>query len=156
MYLSPLNFVESYLSAISPACVFLSFFLSFFRFHRIPSKFLRTLITIGECRLLLFWAIGQVLQNLWYFDFLTWESIKNLQCGISRKRLIVERNGRKVGTRPTRVHKCRVLLMPNCFSFDLGLFGALCTCKILNFMIFKTILLPQFLSNFTQPLYKVS
>ncbi len=32
---------------------------------------LRTLLTQVECRLLLFLAFGQDLQNLWYFDILT-------------------------------------------------------------------------------------
>ncbi len=35
---------------------------------------MRTLLTMGECRLLLFLAIGQVLQNLWHFEVLTLES----------------------------------------------------------------------------------
>ncbi len=29
---------------------------------------MRTLLTMGECRLLLFLAISQVLQNLWHFE----------------------------------------------------------------------------------------
>ncbi len=40
----------------------------------------------------------------------------NLKCGISQKRLIVERNGRTFGTRGTTVHICRVLLMPDSLS----------------------------------------
>ncbi len=38
-------------------------------------KFMRTLLTIEEWRLLLFLAIGQILQNLWYFEILTLESL---------------------------------------------------------------------------------
>ncbi len=34
----------------------------------------------------------------------------NLKCGITQKRLIVEQNGRKFGTRGSAVHKCRVPL----------------------------------------------
>ncbi len=44
----------------------------------------------------------------------------NLKCGISQKRLIVERNGRKFGARGTTVHICRVLLMPNSLSLVWG------------------------------------
>ena len=32
---------------------------------------------------------------MWHFEILTWSQLENLKCGISRKRLIVERNGRK-------------------------------------------------------------
>ena len=38
-------------------------------------EFMRTLLTIGECRLLLFLTTGQVLQNLWHFEILTLESL---------------------------------------------------------------------------------
>ncbi len=44
----------------------------------------------------------------------------NLKCGISQKRLIVERNERKFGTRDTTVHMCRVLLMLNSLSLVWG------------------------------------
>ncbi len=49
----------------------------------------------------------------------------NLNCGISRKRLVVERNGRKFGTLGTTVHICEVLLMPDPLSLVWGSFGAL-------------------------------
>ncbi len=39
-----------------------------------------------------------------------------LKCGISHKRLIVERNGQIFGTWGTTVHICRVLLLPNSLS----------------------------------------
>ena len=39
-------------------------------------------------------------------------NVKILRCGISRKRMIVEPNGRKFGTRGTRVNICRVLFLP--------------------------------------------
>ena len=57
-----------------------------------------------ECRLLLFLAIDQGLQNLWHFKILTMESIGKLKYGTSRKWLIVERNGRKFGSRGTTSH----------------------------------------------------
>ena len=46
----------------------------------------------------------------------------NLKCGISQKqkRLIMERNGRKFGTRGTKAHMCRVLLMPDSLSLVWG------------------------------------
>ena len=40
----------------------------------------------------------------------------NLKCRISQKRLIIERNGRKFGTRGTTLHICRILLMPDPLS----------------------------------------
>ncbi len=43
-----------------------------------------------------------------------------LKCEISHKRLIVERNGRKFGTRGTTVHIGRVLLMPDSLSLVWG------------------------------------
>ncbi len=45
---------------------------------------------------------------------------KKLRCEISRKRLIVERNGRKIDTRGNTVHACRVLLMPDSLKLVWG------------------------------------
>ena len=42
------------------------------------------------------------------------------KCAICWKRLIVERNGRKCGTRGTTVHICRVLLMLDSLSLVWG------------------------------------
>ena len=69
------------------------------------------------------------------------------------KRLIVEQNGQKFGTRGTTVHNCKVLLTPDSLNL-IGLvsFGAL--CKISSFNIFKT-LLSQFSSDFNQTPLKV-
>ncbi len=44
----------------------------------------------------------------------------NLKCGISHKRIIVERNGRKFGARCTTVHICRVFLMADSLSLVWG------------------------------------
>ncbi len=44
----------------------------------------------------------------------------NLNCGISQKRLIVERNGQKFGNRGTTVYICRVLFMPDSLSLVWG------------------------------------
>ncbi len=52
--------------------------------------------------------------TLWNFNMeVKWE---NLKCGISQKRLIVERNGQKFGTWGTTVHVYRVFLMPDSLS----------------------------------------
>ncbi len=56
----------------------------------------------------LFLAISQVLKILWHFEIFTWESMGNLKCGISQKRLILERDGRKFRSRGVIVHICRV------------------------------------------------
>ena len=69
---------------------------------------------------LLFLPIGQVLKILWHFETLTQESMGNLKCGISQKRLVIERNGRKFGSRGITVHKYRVLLMPDSLSLVWG------------------------------------
>ncbi len=65
-------------------------------------------------------AICQKLKILWHFEILTLESMGNLKCLISQKRLIVERNGRKFGAWGTTVHILRVLLMPNSLSLVWG------------------------------------
>ncbi len=44
-------------------------------FIRCQSNFMRGLATMVEHRLLLFLAMGQVLNILWYFEILTWESM---------------------------------------------------------------------------------
>ncbi len=77
---------------------------------------------IGEYKVTDISAICQKLKILWHFEILTLESMGNLKCGISRKRLIVERNGRKFGTRCTTVHipVCRELLMPDSLSLVWG------------------------------------
>ena len=55
----------------------------------------------------------------------------NLKCGISQKRMIVERNGRKFGTRGTAVYICRVLLIPDSLSsVQVGIIQ--CTYSALN------------------------
>ncbi len=75
---------------------------------------------------------------------------KILRCGISRKRLIVEPNGRKFGTRGPSVYMCGTF-HNRLLEFGLGSFDAL--CKISYFIIFKSLVLPQFSSNFIQTLY---
>ncbi len=75
------------------------------------TNFMRTLATMVEYRVSLFFAISQVLKILWHFEILTCESMGNLKCEISRKWLIIERNRWKSGTQTTTVHICRVLLM---------------------------------------------
>ena len=59
-------------------------------------------------------AIYQKLRISWHFEMFTWESMGKVKCGISRKRIIVERNGRnKIRTLGTTVRICRVFFMPN-------------------------------------------
>ena len=88
-------------------------------------------------------------------EIVTWESMaKNITWNIW-KRLIVEQNGQKFGTRDPTVHIRRVLLMPHSmYEFGLGSFCAL--CHISDFTVFEALLLQQFSSNFNQTSYKVS
>ena len=88
-------------------------------FIRCQPNFMRTLVTMGEYGLLLFLAIGQVLNfvALWNFKMRVNGKTK---CEIPWKRLIIERNGRKFGTRASTVHICRVLLMPDSLSLVRG------------------------------------
>ncbi len=75
---------------------------------------------MGECRLLLFLAIGQVLQNLWHFEILTLESVgKPKMWNISN---IADSRAKraKFGTRGTIVHIWRLLLMPNSLTLVWG------------------------------------
>ncbi len=71
----------------------------------------------------------------------------NLKCGMSQKRLIVERMDENLGL---SVLQCtsRVLLMPDSLSLVVWSFGAL--CKISDSTIFETPLLQQFSSHFNQ------
>ncbi len=62
------------------------------------------------------------------------------------KTVIVERNGRKFGTRGTTVHICAVLFMPNCFSLVWD--HSVHICKFSDSTIFETLLLQQFSSDF--------
>ncbi len=57
---------------------------------------------------------------LWNINIHVGVNGKILKCAISWKRLIVERNGRKIGTRRTTVHIGRVLLMPDSWSLVWG------------------------------------
>ncbi len=69
----------------------------------------------------------------------------NLKCGTSRKWLIVERNGRKFGTRGTIVLIRRILLMPDSLSLA---WGHSALCQISDCTIFEMLLLQQFSSDF--------
>ncbi len=111
------NFVENYLSAISPdtfsffkildfqiftVCfLFVVFFGSLMEAKISKCYFSHICDPISTklydkydshlgIRLLLFWAIGQVLKIFWHFEILTWASQwENLKCEISQKWLIV-------------------------------------------------------------------
>ncbi len=52
--------------------------------------------------------------------FSHWSEWKNLKCWISRKRMIVERNGQKFRTQGITVHVWRLLLMPDSLSLVWG------------------------------------
>ncbi len=94
--------------------------------------FVRTLLTMGECSLLLFLAIGQI-QNVWHFEMLTLESMG--------KRLIVERNWQKLGLGVLQYTYGGYFwcLIPWVW------FGVIqCTLQYFQFYNFKTILLSQF------------
>ena len=67
-----------------------------------------------------------------------------LKCGISQKRLIIEQNGRKFGTRGTTVHMCSVPLMPDSLSL---VWGHSVHLQHSDVKIFKRQLLPQFSIN---------
>ncbi len=69
----------------------------------------------------------------------------NLKCGISQKRLIVERNVRKFGPRGTTVYICRILLMPDSLSLVWG--HSVHFAKIFDSTIFETILFRQILTK---------
>ncbi len=91
-------------------------------------------------------AICQKNKILWHFEILAYESMGNLKCRISQKRLIVERHGQKFGTQDNAYMQgtfdARVL------EISLGSFHAL--CKISDVKIFKMALLPQFRSISTK------
>ena len=57
----------------------------------------------------------------------------NLKCKKSQKRLIVDRNGRKFGTRCTTMQIHRVLLMPDSLSLVWGYSVHFAKCLILRF-----------------------
>ncbi len=115
---------------------------SSYSFPLMSANFMRTLPTMVEYRLSLFLAIGQV---LWHFEILTCESMGKPKMWIlSRKWLIVERNGRNFGTRCTTVHICRILLMPDSLSLIWGHSVHFAKLSILQFL---TLLHSQFSSD---------
>ncbi len=67
---------------------------------------------------------------------------KTLHCRLSRKWLMVKRNGRKFESRGTTVPIQKVLFMSGFLEFGLGSFGAF--RKIFNFTNFKTLLFSHF------------
>ncbi len=67
------------------------------------------------------------------------------KCEISRKRLIVVRNGRKFGTRCNTVHICRVLLTPDSLNLVWGHSVYFAKFPILQF--FKLCSSPNFASD---------
>ena len=109
--------------------------------------------SMGECRLELFLAIVQILQNLWHFEILKWESMgkpnmwnisKTVHC--SAKRTKIWDFGYYSGHKEVTSFDARFL------EFGWRSFGAI--CKISNFTFFlNSSLLPIFIRfhpNFIQ------
>ncbi len=78
----------------------------------------------------------------------------NLNCVISQKWLIVERNGRKIWDSGYYSAHMYGTFYARYLEFALGSFGAF--CKISESTIFETLLLQHFSLDFNQTSYKVS
>ena len=65
---------------------------------------------------------------------LTCWAVRNLKCGISRKRLIVKRNRRKFGTQGTTVHMHIEVIFDAQF-LEIGL-GSFCALNLQNFQFY--------------------
>ncbi len=104
-------------------------------------NFMRTLLITGQCSLLLFLAIGQVLQNLWHFRILTLESMGKPEMWISKTA-----DGRakqtKIWDSGYYSKHMEVTFDAWFLEFGLGSFSTL--CNISNFTIFKTLFHSQF------------
>ncbi len=115
---------------------------------------MRTLLIMGECRLLLFLAIGQVLQNLWHFEILTWESMGKPKMWIISKTAYRRVKWPKFGSRGTTVNMYSDIWKVLWCLIPWVWFGAiLCTMQNFQFYNFLTLLLSQFSSNFIPKLY---
>ena len=93
-----------------------------------------TLFTMGKSRLLVFLAIGQVLNILWHFESWHRSQWKILKCKRSLTRLIEERNGWKSGICSVQKCKCKVLFIVWFFEFSLGSFRALSKFPMAKFL----------------------
>ncbi len=103
---------------------------------------------MGECRLLFFLVIGQVLQNLWHFEILTLESIGNPKTWNITKTDDRRAKQTKIWDSGYYSTHMEVTFGARFLDFGLGPFGAL--CKISHFTIFN--LLAQF-SSVSSKLY---
>ena len=94
---------------------------SSYSFHLMSAKLYKDISYHGGIQTITFFGNRPSFKNfvvLWNFNMGSqWE---NLKCGISRKQLIIDQNGRKFGTQGSVVHIWKVLLMPNSFSLVWG------------------------------------
>ncbi len=120
-------------------------------FLRIPSKLYEDIAYHKGMQTITFLAIVQILQNVWHFEILTWESMgKPKLWNISKTRWADRRaNKQKFGTRGTTVHMWRVLLVFDCLSLVWGHSAHFAKFPVSHF-------LKLYSSNFIQTLYKVS
>ncbi len=110
---------------------------------------------MGECRVLLFLATGQVLQNIWHFEILTLESMGRPKMWYILKTADRRAKRRKMWDSGYYSTHIEVSFNARLLDFGLGSFGAL--YKISNFTIgeeqsFKSLLLSQF-SSVSSKLY---
>ena len=120
---------------------------AFVRYH---PNFMKALLTMGECSLLLFLAIGQVLKKLWHFKILTLESMgKPKMWSVSK-------------TADRRAKRTKLQYYSTHMEVNFGawflfvLFGVIhCTSQNFHFCNFWKSSLPIFI-QFIQTLYKVS
>ncbi len=116
-----------------------------YNFHPMSAKFMTTLLTTGECQLLLFLAIDQVLKQLWQFEILTLESMGNLKMWNISKTNDRTAKWTEIWDSGYYSSQIEVTFDAGFLEFGLESFGIL--CKISNFTIFKTLLLTQFSSD---------
>ena len=106
----------------------------------------------GMQAIIFFLAIGQVLQNLWHFEILTLpvSQRENLKCGISQKRLIIERR-ENYGTFFLHTLQCIYYLWCPIPWVSFGVIQ--CTLQNFRFYNFQnaTVHLQQFSSDLIHP-----
>ena len=94
----------------------------------------------------MFCRSAKIKKNVALWNFNMGVNGKIIKCAISWKRLIVDRNGRKFGTRSNTMHIYRVLLMSDSLSLVWG--QSVHFAKLLMWTFSKKLLLPPFSFNF--------
>ncbi len=84
---------------------------SSYSFHSMSTKLYEHIGCHGGIQSIAFLGNRPTLKNCGTLKCLHGSQMENLKCGITRKWLIVERNGRTFGTHCTTVHIYRVLFM---------------------------------------------